>query len=108
MAFECVLFCLYNCCFPSNSSCTPYFVLFIVMPCSIENFINYNRALPPAHGGCKGMGSHPPTHAVAVRVSMEVIASHDIEVLRTRAHQEVIWPLNEFCFACTTRKQRRP
>ena len=40
------------------------------------------------------MGSHPPTHTVAVRVSMEVIASH--------AHQEVIWPLNEFCFACTT------
>ena len=32
------------CCFPSNSSCTPYFVLFIVMPCSIQNFINYNRA----------------------------------------------------------------
>ena len=32
------------CCFPSNSSCTPYFVLFIMMPCSIQNFINYNRA----------------------------------------------------------------
>ena len=32
------------CCFPSNSSCTPYFVLFIAMPCSIQNFINYNRA----------------------------------------------------------------
>ena len=48
MAFEWVLFCLYNCCFPSNSSCTPYFVSFIMMPCSIQNFINYNRALPPA------------------------------------------------------------
>ena len=33
-----------NCCFPSNSGCTPYFVLFIVMPCSFQNFINYNRA----------------------------------------------------------------
>ena len=33
-----------NCCFPSNSSCAPYFVLFIVMPCSFQNFINYNRA----------------------------------------------------------------
>ena len=30
------------------------------------------------------MGSHPPTHTVTVRVSMEVITSHDVEVLRTR------------------------
>ena len=49
------------------------------------------------------MGSHPPAHSVTVRVSMEVIASHDVEVLpHQEAHQEVIWPLNEFCFACTT------
>ena len=30
------------------------------------------------------MGSHPPAHAVTIRVSMEVITSHDVEVLRTR------------------------
>ena len=59
MAFEWVLFCLYNCCFPTNSSCTPYFVLFIMMPCSIQNFINYNRALPPAQGRVKGDGVPP-------------------------------------------------
>ena len=29
------------------------------------------------------MGSHPPAHTVTVRVSMEVITSHDVEVLRT-------------------------